>query len=60
MSRYGWVPLDDFLFQYMCDSGGAECTLQDSSNPHHGSVDASGLHTYSAEAAGDEEASLRS
>ena len=43
----------------MCDSGGAERALQDTSNAYHGSLDAKGLYSHSATITSNEKAVLR-
>ena len=45
-----------FIFQYLCDGGGAQYPLPLPADSHHGALDQTGLHPHSAQAAGHEAA----
>ena len=45
-----------FIFQYLCDGGGAQYPLPLPADSHHGALDQESLHPHSAQAAGHEAA----
>ena len=45
-----------FIFQHLCDGGGAQHPLPLAADAHHGALDQESLHPHPAQAAGHEEA----
>ena len=48
-----------WMFQYLCDGGGAQHSLPLPADPHHGALDQESLHTHPAPAPGHAEAATQ-